>query len=831
MKKISKTLSIILAILMVMSIIPITASAETKSGTCGENATWTYDSSTYTLTISGTGEMYDYFWNSPWENFKNGIKTIIISDGITVVTSEAFCDCIQLTSVTLPDSLKSIERSAFANSKKLTNINIPESVTFIGDSAFRRCPLNGEITIHDGITSVGEFAFSECDGITSVIISSTATYLDGWVFSYCSNLENVTFPDDLTRIPYHAFSRCTSLKNISIPDSIKEIGYCAFYKSGYYNDELNWEDGVLYLDDCLIDADSSVISGTYEIKDGTRLIADHAFSYSDDLVSIIISETVSTIGNLVFAGCDALSKIIVDDNNQYFSNDEYGVLFNKDKTTLIKYPLGSAQTSYTIPDGTTTILDYALEYTLNLESIIIPESVIVLGKYVFRNNNDGFVLYYKGTQAQWDELLANNSETSEYLKNYTVNCIDNTIYPSGACGDNLIWTFNAHTSTLTISGTGPMYDYEYDSMSGFINQPWCDLTMKIKHIVIEDGVTKIGDYAFYDCYKVKNVEIGDSLSSYDISTFLHCGEIESLTVDTDNLYFSSEEDVLFNKDKTTLIFYPNGNTRESYTIPDGVTTIGKYSFNNCGETLKNVTIPKSVTLIEKYAFNENGLFETLCVYYSGNRTEWEKVSVYEDAFDVFNVLIYYLEEEHSHNYEAVVTTPTCTEQGCTTYTCECGDSYVDDYVDSTGHTEETIPAVAPTCTETGLTEGTICSVCGETLTEQKELLANGHTPANAVEENYIAPTCTENGSKEVVVYCSVCDGEISRETETLEATGHADNDGDGYCDADNELLDPTVECDHNCHKDGISGFFWKIINFFNKLFKTNPYCECGVAHY
>ena len=109
--------------------------------------------------------------------------------------------------------------------------------------------------------------------------------------------------------------------------------------------------------------------------------------------------------------------------------------------------------------------------------------------------------------------------------------------------------------------------------------------------------------------------------------------------------------------------------------------------------------------------------------------------------------------------------------------------------------------------------------------------ALGHTPANTVEENYVAPTCTENGNKDVVVYCSVCDDELNRETVVLESTGHADNDGDGYCDADNELLDPSVECDHSCHKGGISGFIWKIINFFNKLLGLNNTCSCGVAHY
>lgn len=106
-----------------------------------------------------------------------------------------------------------------------------------------------------------------------------------------------------------------------------------------------------------------------------------------------------------------------------------------------------------------------------------------------------------------------------------------------------------------------------------------------------------------------------------------------------------------------------------------------------------------------------------------------------------------------------------------------------------------------------------------------------HTDGETVEENYVAPTCTEAGSKDVVVYCSVCDAELSRETETIDATGHNDADNDGYCDGCDECVDPSVECDHNCHKGGIVGFFWKIANFFNRIFGTKQYCDCSIAHY
>lgn len=106
-----------------------------------------------------------------------------------------------------------------------------------------------------------------------------------------------------------------------------------------------------------------------------------------------------------------------------------------------------------------------------------------------------------------------------------------------------------------------------------------------------------------------------------------------------------------------------------------------------------------------------------------------------------------------------------------------------------------------------------------------------HTDGETVEENYVAPTCDTTGSKDIVVYCSVCDAELSRETETIDATGHNDADNDGYCDGCDECVDPSVECDHNCHKGGIVGFFWKIANFFNRIFGTKQYCDCGIAHY
>ncbi len=347
---------------------------------------------------------------------------------------------------------------------------------------------------------------------------------------------------------------------------------------------------------------------------------------------------------------------------------------------------------------------------------------------------------------------------------------------SGTCGDNVIWSFDESTGTLTISGIGDMYDFRKN------NAPWNAHKDSIENVVISEGVTIIGDCAFYNYENIKNVSMADSVTIIGNDTFYGCTGLTDVA------------------------------------IGKGVTAIAKYAFYNCSN-LETVTMNNDVDVIDFWSFvNCPKLTD---VYYLGTEAEWNTIlkgsfmaGISLGSTGLEEATIHFLgEETHECSYNAVVTAPTCTEQGYTTYTCVCGDSYVADYVDALGHIEETVPAVAPTCTETGLTAGAKCSVCGETLTEQKELPANGHTPSTAVEENYIAPTCTENGSKDVVIYCTECDKEISRETETIDATGHADNDGDGYCDACNEQLE-----DNNDSQISIISIIMMIINFILELF-------------
>lgn len=409
---------------------------------------------------------------------------------------------------------------------------------------------------------------------------------------------------------------------------------------------------------------------------------------------------------------------------------------------------------------------------------------------------------------------------------------------SGTCGENITWELDETVGTLIISGTGSMEDFIYNDEESSSNAPWFLYKNSIKEIVLADGITTIGDFAFFSCYNLEKVSIPESVTSIGGLAFGMCDKLktinipDSVTTITGGAFMCSGlTEVILPKNLTTISVgsfrhcshlkevtlpdtvitieshaFSDCTSLQSITIPKSVTSLGEYAFEGCSN-LKKVVILANITKIEDYAFFDCSMLDeltlpksvtvsglhafTYCsnvsnIYYSGTEEEWNQIE--------FNDLWFITEPFGGptmhynyclHEYNAVVTTPTCTEQGYTTYTCECGDSYVDDYVDATGH-----------------------------------------TPAEPVQKWPANPTCTENGSIYEFVYCSVCDEEISRELVVIEATGHADNNGDGYCDNCEEQL-----CNHRCHKSGFAGFIWKIINFFNKLFGLNKVCECGIAHY
>ena len=202
MKKQYRGLIIVLALLLVFtySVSPDTAFAEGQvvaSGTCGENMTWKLNN-VGTLSILGSGEMYDYDYASgyrpPWSSSSAQIKTIVISEGVTGIGDNAFNSCYNLTDITIPEGIKRIGNRVFWNCSSLTCIIVPNSVISVGDYAFQGCGNMTNITISGGLTSIGDNAFYGCHSLTGLIIPDGVTSIGDYAFHDCMNLTSVTIP-------------------------------------------------------------------------------------------------------------------------------------------------------------------------------------------------------------------------------------------------------------------------------------------------------------------------------------------------------------------------------------------------------------------------------------------------------------------------------------------------------------------------------------------------------------------------------------------------------------------------------------------------------------
>jgi hypothetical protein len=195
------------------------------------NYTWTLTGApgNYTLTISGSGAMGSYDNEDvPWYSYRDGIKTAIIQDGITVIGGNAFSRCSNLTAMTIPNSVTAISYGAFSGCTGLTGMIIPNSVKTIGVAAFSGCTGLTSVTIGNSVQTIGYDAFGACTGLTSVTIPNSVTMIDRWAFVDCTGLTSVTIGASVQTISGNAFAGCIGLTSVTIPNSVQTIDNWAF---------------------------------------------------------------------------------------------------------------------------------------------------------------------------------------------------------------------------------------------------------------------------------------------------------------------------------------------------------------------------------------------------------------------------------------------------------------------------------------------------------------------------------------------------------------------------------------------------------------------------
>lgn len=358
---------------------------------------------------------------------KTNITSVTIPDGVFAISNNAFENCTSLTVVNIPDSVNVIGKRAFQNCTSLKKISIPDSVTGIENEAFKNCsslsqvilPNNFNfrricygvfegctsikfIDIPDIVTDIESCAFKDCTSLVEFIIPTNVSTINYQTFENCSTLRKITIPTGVKSIEEYAFKNCSSLVELTIPPEVSTIGVQTFENCSSLK-FIDLPDSLLVINNEAFKGCSSLSAITIPsnvtsigpnafqdcssltaiiIPNNVTTIGSNAFQDCTSLKSIIISAKVKTIGALAFAGCSALTDISVKSgNNEYYS--ENGVLFTKDKTTLIKYPSDKSETNYIIPNGVATIANDAFLGCKNLSNIIISRTVAYIRNNAF----------------------------------------------------------------------------------------------------------------------------------------------------------------------------------------------------------------------------------------------------------------------------------------------------------------------------------------------------------------------------------------------------------------------------------------------------------------
>ena len=361
----------------------------------------------------------------------SSLTNVTIPNGVTSIEEHTFDSCISLTSVTIPDSVTSIGEGAFYDCSSLTSVTIPDSVTSIGDYAFYGCKSLTSVAIPDSVTCIGNCAFWKCSSLASVTIPDSVTSIGEQAFQGCESLTSVTIPDSVTSISSYTFASCTSLTSVTIPNSVTSIGEFAFR----YCKSLT----------------------SVAIPNSVTSIGERAFSECTSLTSVTIPDSVTSIGVGAFASCTSLTGIWVAEGNSHYSSDASGVLFSKDKTTLVQCP--GTLAACMIPDSVTSIVGYAFAGCTSLTNVTIPDSVTSINWYAFYNCKSLTDVYYAGSEAQWkaisisstgnDDLLNANihynyvSHTHSYKDVVTAPTCTEKGYTTHtcACGDSYVDTY------------------------------------------------------------------------------------------------------------------------------------------------------------------------------------------------------------------------------------------------------------------------------------------------------------------------------------------------------------------------------------------------------
>ena len=597
----------------------------------------------------------------------NSLMSAVIGDSVMSIGDYAFQDCSNLTSIEIGDNLTSIGYMAFFRCSNLVSIEIPDSVTSIGDSAFWHCKRLTSVAIGNSVTSIGDNAFRSCHSLTSIVIPDSVTSIGEYAFFGCTSLTSIEIPDSVTSIGVDAFSSCDSLTSVVIGDSVTSIGEDAFY-------------GCDKLVEVINKSSLNIVAGS---KDYGR-VAEHAIEVHSGNSKIAnkdgyIFYTVGGVNYLLdYIGNDTDLVLPESYNGEHYNIYEY-VFYNCNTLTSI-----------VIPDSVTSIGADAFYNCSNLTSVVIGGNVTSIDKNAFRDCSSLKDVYYTGSIENWcdisfkdyysnpiyyganlyfgDELVTELviPDTVTKIKSYAFyNCdsLTNVEIPNSVISIGYAAFSGCYNLTdIVLPFVGAAKDEQSDTHFGYIfgassysaNSDYVPSSLKT---IIITGGTSIGDYAFYNCDRFTKIEIPDSITTIGDSAFSGCSY--SAYNAYDNAYYlgnAANPYLILVKAKNASITSCKVNDSNkiilgssfsgcsnlvSIEIPDGVTSIGKNAFSNCQKLVE--VINKSDLSITKGSTDHGYIaYRAIEVHDGESKVANQNDFLFYTTYDGTNYLLAYI---------------------------------------------------------------------------------------------------------------------------------------------------------------------------------------------
>ena len=456
MKNTRKILSVLLAVVMMLSILPI--AAIDSFAVTSEDGLWefiaynpnplvkkaeitNYKGTDTNLVIPA--EIDGYTVTALLNNIVNPsvrykITSVVIPDSVTYIDS-AFANCIKLSDIQIPDTLTYIscgafENTAFSNDEQnwtdgmlivgkyllcvkdgitdfavpggviglsygafadsdVQSVTLPDSLKFISENAFRDCSELKSVTLPQGLETIGEYAFMSCSSLESITIPSSVEVVPEYCFRYCTELKNIVISDGVKVIEVGAFLDCPNIEYIYIGSAVNQIDQAFPELSRAPYVEMYWNDNNL----------SGLDPAILHFGDNCTDLLNFADPYNN-LEKVYIGKTVRSIPAAFLNNCNKLEWFEVDAENPYYSSIN-GVIYNKNGTELVRYPQGKSEEIFIIPDGVKKLRNGAVSNAPSVK-ILVPPSVGVFedgwidGNYGGALAGQRTIYGYTGTAAE-----------------------------------------------------------------------------------------------------------------------------------------------------------------------------------------------------------------------------------------------------------------------------------------------------------------------------------------------------------------------------------------------------------------------------------------------